>query len=42
MAYSNRAQLAMLSGDVEAAVDFGSRAIALAQQFGDVEIEAHA
>jgi DNA-binding CsgD family transcriptional regulator len=42
MAYSNRAQLAMLADDVDAAVAWGGRAIALAEQLGDDEILAHA
>jgi DNA-binding CsgD family transcriptional regulator/Tfp pilus assembly protein PilF len=42
MAYSNRAQLAMLGGQVATAVEFGERAIAIAHELGDVEIEAHA
>ena len=42
MAYSNRAQLAMLAGQVDAAVDFGQRAVGIARQLGDAEIESHA
>lgn len=42
MAYSNRAQLAMLSGAVEEAVEFGERAIKIACTIGDEEIECHA
>lgn len=42
MAYSNRAQLAMLRGDVAEAIEFGERAIAIAREQGDVEIESHA
>ncbi len=42
MAYSNRSQLHMLSGEVEEARDWGSRAIALARELGDQETEIHA
>lgn len=42
MAYSNRAQLAMLAGRVGEAVEFGERAVGIARSFGDVEIESHA
>jgi len=42
MAYSNRAQLAMLSGRENEAIDFGSRAVQIARKLGDVEIESHA
>lgn len=42
MAYSNRAQLEMLCGRVSAAIDFGERAVAIARELGDVEIESHA
>ncbi len=42
MAYSNRAQLAMLEDDVEAALDWGGKAIALATALGDQEILSHA
>jgi DNA-binding CsgD family transcriptional regulator/tetratricopeptide (TPR) repeat protein len=42
MAYSNRAQLYMLSGETEAATSWGQRAIRLAEVFGDTEIVVHA
>ena len=42
MAYSNRAQLAMLEDDVEATLRWGGKAIALATQLGDREILSHA
>jgi predicted ATPase/DNA-binding CsgD family transcriptional regulator len=42
MAYSNRAQLAMLRGDTREAVEFGNRAVDLARTLNDVEIESHA
>ncbi len=42
MAYSNRAQLRMLARDSEQAVNWGKRAIAIAEQIGDVETLAHA
>lgn len=42
MAWSNRAQLAMLSDDVDEARAWGMRAIALARELGDDEITAHA
>jgi DNA-binding CsgD family transcriptional regulator/tetratricopeptide (TPR) repeat protein len=42
MAFSNRAQLAMLASDTEAAVDWGGRAIALAKSLGEEEIVIHA
>lgn len=41
-AYSNRAQLDMLAGKLDEAVDWGSRAIALAQKFNAIEILVHA
>ncbi|MEP6491713.1 MAG: AAA family ATPase [bacterium] len=37
MAYGNRAQLAMLATDVDGAVEWGARAIAIAEPLGDVE-----
>jgi DNA-binding CsgD family transcriptional regulator/tetratricopeptide (TPR) repeat protein len=42
MAFSNRAQLAMLAADTEAALDWGGRAIALAESLGEEEIVIHA
>ena len=42
MTYSNRAQLEMLRGAVDDAVEYGERAIAIARAVGDVEIESHA
>lgn len=42
MAYSNRAQLHALANESEAAIAWGSRAIALAEQLGDVETLVHA
>lgn len=42
MAYSNRAQLAMLRGAVAEAIEFGERAVDIARRHGDVEIESHA
>lgn len=42
MAYSNRAQLHMLAGDVQGAVLWGGRAIQLATSLGDHVILAHA
>ena len=42
MAYSNRAQLAMLASDSAAAADWGGRAIALAESLGEEEIVIHA
>jgi tetratricopeptide (TPR) repeat protein len=41
-AYSNRAQLAMLAGDAAAAVNWGERALRVAEELGDVELRAHA
>jgi len=41
-AYSNQAQLCMLADETELAVSWGRKAIALAHQLGDVEIETHA
>jgi DNA-binding CsgD family transcriptional regulator len=42
MAYSNRAQLAMLANDNAQAVQWGERAMALAESLGDVEPLVHA
>jgi DNA-binding CsgD family transcriptional regulator/tetratricopeptide (TPR) repeat protein len=42
MAYSNRAQLGMLSGDRPAAEEWGNRAIALAERLGERETLSHA
>jgi DNA-binding CsgD family transcriptional regulator/tetratricopeptide (TPR) repeat protein len=42
MAYSNLSQLRMLDADVDAAVTWGRRAIELARQFGDVDVQIHA
>ncbi len=42
MAYSNMAQLRMLTSDYEAAIAWGERAITLAEQLGETEILAHA
>jgi DNA-binding CsgD family transcriptional regulator/tetratricopeptide (TPR) repeat protein len=42
MAYSNRAQIAMLADEVDDAIAWGERAIALAEQLGDVETLVHA
>ena len=42
MAYSNRAQLAMLEDDAEAALRWGGKAIALATELDDQEILSHA
>ena len=42
MAYSNRAQLAMLEDDAEAAQRWGGKAIALAENLDDMEILSHA
>ncbi len=42
MAYSNMAQLAMLANDDTQAVQWGERAIALAESLGDVETLVHA
>jgi ATP/maltotriose-dependent transcriptional regulator MalT len=42
MAYSNRSQLHMLSDEVEPAQLWGAKAIALARELGDTEIESHA
>jgi DNA-binding CsgD family transcriptional regulator/tetratricopeptide (TPR) repeat protein len=42
MAWSNVAQLAMLANDVATAVDYGMRAIEVAERLGDVEVHCHA
>src|SRR4029079_15999488 len=42
MAYSNMAQLSMLSEDCEEAVQWGERALKLAEQFGLAAIIVHA
>jgi predicted ATPase/DNA-binding CsgD family transcriptional regulator len=42
MAYSNRAQLAMLADNTDEAVRWGERAIALAESLGDTETLVHA
>jgi DNA-binding CsgD family transcriptional regulator len=41
-AYSHKSQLEMLASEMEAAVHWGNRALALAQQLHDVEIVIHA
>ncbi|CAN5610129.1 AAA family ATPase [soil metagenome] len=42
MAQSNRSQLHMLASETDAAISWGTRAIALAEQLGNTEILAHA
>jgi DNA-binding CsgD family transcriptional regulator/tetratricopeptide (TPR) repeat protein len=42
MAYSNLAQLRMLADDTAAAVHWGTKAIGLAREVGDREVEIHA
>lgn len=42
MAYSNRSQLHMLADEAEAALLWGNKALALAVELGDTEIECHA
>ena len=42
MAYSNRAHLRMLARDTDQAVLWGTRAIAIAEQIGDIESLSHA
>lgn len=42
MAYSNMAQLRMLADETQAAIDFGERAIALAEDLGETETLVHA
>jgi DNA-binding CsgD family transcriptional regulator/tetratricopeptide (TPR) repeat protein len=41
-AYSHKSQLEMLASQMEAAVHWGNRALALAERLGDVEIVIHA
>jgi len=42
MAYSNRAQLHMVQGECAGAIEWGQRALQLARELEDKEIEAHA
>jgi len=42
MAYSNRAQLEMLKGDLAGTLEFGRKAVALARTLADLEVECHA
>jgi DNA-binding CsgD family transcriptional regulator/tetratricopeptide (TPR) repeat protein len=42
MAYSNMAQLSMLAHDIDAALEWGERALELARELGDREVEIHA
>jgi DNA-binding CsgD family transcriptional regulator len=42
MAYSNKAQLAMLADDTAEAIDWGERAIGLAERLGDIITVVHA
>ena len=42
MAYSGRSRLAMTRSHTEEALEYGQRAIDLAEQFGDHEVRAHA
>ena len=42
MAWSNRAQLAMLAGDRDTTTRWARRAVELARTLGDVEVETHA
>lgn len=42
MAYSNKAQIAMLAGDTTEAIYWGERALVLAEQLGDVVTVVHA
>ena len=42
MAYSNKAQLCMLSGDAEGAETWGGRALEMARRIGDRDAEIHA
>lgn len=41
MAYSNRSQLAMLAADTEGAVEWGARALAIAEPLGDMECQVN-
>ena len=41
MAYSNRAQLAMVAADADGAVEWGARAIGIAEPLGDTECQVH-
>jgi class 3 adenylate cyclase/tetratricopeptide (TPR) repeat protein len=42
MAYSNRAQLAMLAGDDPTAIEWGTKALTLSEELGDEETAVHA
>ena len=42
MAFSNKAQLAMLAGRVPETLDWGRRAVELARSIGDRDVESHA
>jgi DNA-binding CsgD family transcriptional regulator/tetratricopeptide (TPR) repeat protein len=42
MAYSNKAQLCMLSGDADGAESWGNRALGMARRIGDRDVEIHA
>jgi DNA-binding CsgD family transcriptional regulator/tetratricopeptide (TPR) repeat protein len=42
MAYSNKSQLAMLGAHLDSAIEWGEKAIEMARQLGNPEIEAHA
>jgi len=42
MAYSNRSRFAMTSQHIEAALEYGQRALELAERFGDNNVRAHA
>jgi DNA-binding CsgD family transcriptional regulator len=42
MAYSNRAQLVMLEDDDGGAIEWGERALALAEELDDAEVKVHA
>jgi len=42
MAYSNRSQLHMLAGEIEQTLLWGEKAVALARELHDIEIESHA
>ncbi|MDQ2766186.1 MAG: hypothetical protein M3Y30_03415, partial [Gemmatimonadota bacterium] len=41
MAYGNRAQLAMLAADADGAVEWGARALSIAESVGDAECEVN-